>query len=147
MRLPALMFVLALAVASPALAQQTEPHMSADIRQVLDDSAVDWSRGDLDGFMDSYERSDDVTFIGSSGPVKGWQAIRDRYQAAYGGASADSFGQLSFEILELRPIDGWNALVTGRYHLMRGERTDGGIFTLLFKLGPNGWRIAYDHTS
>ena len=43
------------------------------------------------------------------------------------------------------------ALVTGKFHLerkARGEATkDDGIFSLVWRKGPRGWKIVLDHTS
>ena len=147
MRLPALVLAAALLLATPAPAQEAPYAMTAEVIKVLDDSAVAWSRGDLDGFMDSYQRGDAVTFIVRDGPVTGWQTIRDRYHRAYGGESPEAFGALRFEVISIRALTADDALVTGRYFLTRERRADDGVFTLLFRRGENGWRIVYDHTS
>jgi len=43
------------------------------------------------------------------------------------------------------------ALVTGRFHLERTQKgeskKDDGIFSLVWRKGPQGWKIVLDHTS
>ena len=46
----------------------SEPGNPADVRRVIEGQAADWNRGDLDGFMRGYLKSDDLTFV-SGGTV------------------------------------------------------------------------------
>lgn len=39
------------------------------------------------------------------------------------------------------------AYVLGRYHLEYPEVTREGLFTIIFKRFPQGWRIIHDHSS
>jgi ketosteroid isomerase-like protein len=43
------------------------------------------------------------------------------------------------------------AVVTGRFHLERTQKgeakKDDGIFSLVWRKGPQGWKILLDHTS
>jgi ketosteroid isomerase-like protein len=40
-----------------------------------------------------------------------------------------------------------HALVKGRWQLTLSKDSVGGLFTLLMKKRPEGWRIVHDHTS
>ena len=121
----------------------------ADIAAVLNQSAADWSRGDLTAFMRCYEDSPDTEFITGAGPIHGYAGIRDHYLKKY-GAAAHGLGLLGFSEVETRALGSDYALTTGRFTLRRPPADGGdatGIFTLLFHRGRDGWRIAYDHTS
>jgi ketosteroid isomerase-like protein len=39
------------------------------------------------------------------------------------------------------------ALVFGRWRLQREKDEPSGLFTLVFRKTPAGWRIVHDHTS
>jgi hypothetical protein len=39
-----------------------------------------WNRGDIEGFMDGYRRSEEITFSSDQGTIRGWQAVLDRYR-------------------------------------------------------------------
>jgi ketosteroid isomerase-like protein len=63
---------------------------------------------------------------------------------------------LTFNDVEVRLLPGScgkaeYAVVTGAFHLERtakGEaKKDDGIFSLLWRKGPQGWKIVLDHTS
>lgn len=113
---------------------------------LLDASAEAWNNGDLDGFLIWYERDPGTTYIGGSGLLHGWDAIRDRYAPLFEpGASKDS---LRFEDLETRPLGPALGLATARYVLFDGDSiTATGMFTLVLAENPAGWRIVHDHSS
>ena len=137
---------LAFVLATQALAQ---PADQAAIAEVLQDSARDWSRGDLSGFMQSYEDAPQTAFVTSQGLITGFAALKSHYAAKY-GSGAHGMGQLALAIIDDRPIAPDYALVTGRFRLSRPAADGGnatGIFTLLMHRTARGWRIAYDHTS
>jgi ketosteroid isomerase-like protein len=104
-----------------------------------------WNRGDIEGFMDGYRRSDDITFSSDQGMTRGWQAVLDRYRKRYPDRAA--MGKLSFTNLEVTPLGNDAALVTGEWWLERERDAPGGVFTLVMKRLPQGWRIVHDHTS
>lgn len=40
----------------------------------------DWNKGDIDAFMEGYLKSNQLVFSGSSGPIYGWKATKERYE-------------------------------------------------------------------
>jgi len=114
------------------------------IRAVLDQQAAAWNRGDIDGYMAGYARSDDTMFVGTD-VTRGWTKVRDRYKAKYD--SRAKMGTLQFSDLDLRPAGNDDVIVTGAWKLTREADTPHGRFTLIFHRRPEGWRIVYDHSS
>ncbi len=117
----------------------------SEIRAVMDKQAADWNRGDTDGFLTGY--APDAIFV-SDKVTRGLDKLRERYQSHY--PTRASMGTLSFTDLEIHTIDLTHALVIGRFHLKRDADGGGdatGMYTLLFKKTPTGWKIAVDHTS
>ena len=55
------------------------------IVKVLDDQRIAWNKGDIEGFMQGYWKSDSLVFVGKSAPVYGWQSTIDRYKKTYPG--------------------------------------------------------------
>ncbi len=116
------------------------------IRHVLDAQVEAWNKGDLDAFMTGYWKSPDLTFFSGKNKTRGWKATLQRYRKKYGNAEK-KMGKLTFRDLEVDvvgPAAGW---VRGRWKLVRDKETLGGLFTLIFKKLPEGWRIVHDHTS
>ena len=75
---------------------------SLAIVKILHEQQEDWNRGDIDAFMQGYLKSDQLVFSGSSGPIYGWEATRNRYKKTY--SDRQKMGKLKFDILAaLRP--------------------------------------------
>jgi beta-aspartyl-peptidase (threonine type) len=116
------------------------------VRQVLDDQVAAWNKGDLKGFMAGYWRSPDLTFFSGKDKTRGWQATLERYQKRY-QAEGKEMGKLAFRDLEIESLGPDSAWVRGRWQLELSKETVSGLFTLIFKKLPEGWRIVHDHTS
>ena len=118
----------------------------AAIQKLLDDQAVAWNKGDLKGFMAGYWKSEKLTFFSGDKIEHGWQATYDRYQKRY-QAEGREMGTLTFNDLDIEMIGADTAWVRGRWKLVTSKEKPGGLFTLVFKKLPEGWRIVHDHTS
>jgi beta-aspartyl-peptidase (threonine type) len=116
------------------------------IKKLLADQAAAWNKGDLEGFMAGYWRSDKLSFFAGDKKTAGWQATLDRYRKKY-QAEGKEMGKLSFEELSVELLGDEHALVRGRFRLQLGKETPTGIFTLILRKLPEGWRIIHDHTS
>lgn len=121
--------------------------LSAGVRDVLRAQADAWNRGDIDGFMRYYEKSESLTFSGGGKTERGWQATYDRYKRKY--PTAERMGKLTFGELEITRLDdgGYAALVLGRWFLERAPDPVGGNFSLVMLRAKGDWRILHDHTS
>jgi ketosteroid isomerase-like protein len=115
------------------------------IRGVLSEQQAAWNRGDMAAFMKGYWKSPQLTFAGGSGLIRGWDTVLARYQRDYSDPTA--MGHLDFSNLEIRPLGPDYALVLGSWHLARPAGEVGGVFSLVFRQFPEGWRIIHDHTS
>jgi uncharacterized protein (TIGR02246 family) len=132
-----------LAACAPARGQTP----SAEILAVIEKSAEDWNRGDLEAFVQCYEQSPETTFVGTE-VSRGTDAVLGRYKRAYPDAAR--MGTTTFSELQARPLTAELAIVTGRFHLQRGAQWGGdksGLFTLVMRKGASGWFIIHDHTS
>ena len=115
------------------------------VLSVLENQRQAWNKGDVEGFMQGYWKSDSLLFVGTSAPVHGWQATLDRYKRTY--ASKALMGKLTFTILKVELLDADNAFMLGGWHLDREKDAPGGYFTLWFKRIDGEWKIVCDHTS
>jgi ketosteroid isomerase-like protein len=138
------LFAMAVLITSSAMAQATP---ESRIRQLLDQQTADWNRGDVEAFMKGYEDSPSTIFIGQSVQY-GYARILERYRKQY--ASQAAMGKLAFTHLEIHLLDANYAVATGNFHLDRtpdGGGNADGIFSLIFRKDPDGWKIILDHTS
>ena len=114
------------------------------IKKVLFASADEWSKGNIEGFMEAYWKSDKLQFIGKNGITYGWLQTRDNYLKGY--PTKEHTGELTFKILSLDFLAKDLYALTGEYHLKRGVGDANGIYTLIFKKIANKWVIISDHS-
>jgi ketosteroid isomerase-like protein len=104
-----------------------------------------WNRGDIDGFMLGYWKSEKLLFVSGDNVTRGWQPTLDRYKKSYD--SKAKMGTLTFSGLEIDVISKDAAVVLGNWSLARDGDNPHGKFTLIFRKFKDGWRIVHDHTS
>lgn len=121
------------------------PNAEQAIRSVLATQQAAWNRGDIPAFLEGYWNSPDLTFASGEGIVRGHDGLLARYNRSY--PTPEAMGQLDFSDLEIQQLGPDAALVLGHWHLKRASGDAGGVFTLVFRRFPIGWRIVHDHTS
>jgi uncharacterized protein (TIGR02246 family) len=119
----------------------------AAVEHVLITQQEAWNHHDLDAFMAGYWNSADLTFFSGAKQTSGWQATLDRYKATY-ASPGHEMGTLEFSALRIEMLGPEAAFVRGAWHLtMPDGKTPHGLFTLVFRKFPEGWKIVHDHTS
>jgi len=137
----------ALTALSISAHSQDSPAAPAEIALVLETQQSAWNRGDLESFMSGYWNSPDLTFFSGTHESKGWQAALDRYKKNYQGAGHE-MGKLEFTNLRIDMLGPDAAFVRGEFHLtMSDGKTPHGLFTLIFRKFPDGWKIVHDHSA
>ena len=117
------------------------------IERVLHVQQEAWNRHDLEGFMAGYWNSQELTFFSAGKEQDGWQATIDRYLATY-ASPGHEMGKLDFSGLRIEVLGQESAFVRGAWKLtMSDGKTPHGLFTLIFRKFPDGWKIIHDHTS
>jgi uncharacterized protein (TIGR02246 family) len=130
----------------PGLARAEEPEAAA-VRGLLAMQVEAWNRKDLDAFLVGYWNSPDVVFQSGADRSDGFEALRARYRKRYQDEGR-AMGQLAFTGVEVVVLGSDAALARGRWQLaMPDGQRPGGLFTLILRKRPEGWRIVHDHTS
>ncbi len=120
------------------------PAAEKEVRAALDLQKTAWNRGDIEGFMATYWRSDALTFQSGGNRTHGWSDVLERYRKNY---PPDKMGKLDFTDLSIHILSNDAAYVLGRFKLDFGGTSKEGVFTLIFRRTKEGWRIVHDHTS
>lgn len=119
----------------------------AAVEHVLRVQQDAWNHHDLEAFMAGYWNSPELTFFSGAKETSGWQATLDRYRATY-ASPGHEMGKLEFSALRIETLGTDAAFVRGEFHLtMPDGKTPHGVFTLVFRKFPDGWKIVHDHTS
>jgi len=128
-------------------AQQPVEDPGTAIRQVLETQVKAWNQHDLESFMTGYWNSPELTFFSGGHEAHGWQAALDRYRKNYQGQRRE-MGKLEFSDLRIEPLSPDAAFVRGGWHLTLSDgKTPHGLFTLIVRKFPEGWKIVHDHSA
>jgi uncharacterized protein (TIGR02246 family) len=113
---------------------------------MLDRSAADWNRGDLEAFLADYQDAPATTFVGPRGVLSGLEEIRAHHAPAFEpGAERDS---LRFEAVRVRSLSPLIGIVTARWVLHEnGVTSSSGFITRVMRRTGSGWKITHDHSS
>lgn len=119
----------------------------SQIQSIMDAQEEAWNRGSLDDFMNGYWKSDSLIFIGKSGVTYGWSKTLDNYKKSY--KTKAEMGQLHFENIKLELLSPKDALVIGKWTLLRKQLGDtlSGHYSLNWQKKQGNWVIIADHSS
>ncbi len=96
--------------------------------------------------MQTYWKSDKLTFSSGGKTTYGWQATLDNYKRSY--PTVEKMGKLHFDGLDISMIESNSALVIGDFHLkMANKELVDGNFSLVVKRFVQDWKIIHDHSS
>ena len=95
--------------------------------------------------MEVYLKSNQLVFSGSSGPIYGWKATKERYEKNY--SSRLLMGSLTFDVLNLISLSPSVVQLQGKFYLKREIQDSSGFFTLTWLNVDGNWLIISDHTS
>jgi len=118
--------------------------IKTELHTIIDQQQTAWNEGSIEGFMAYYWNSEDFVFQSGNNRVNGWQALLERYKKNYAG---DNMGKLNFSDIDIKILTNNIAYVLGRWEVTRQDSTSAGLFTIIFKKLPEGWRIINDHSS
>src|ERR1043166_8837308 len=113
-----------------ATAQTNQKSIDA-IKAVIDAQRDAWNKGDIEGFMQGYDQSDNTVFVSGNNVTRGWKTVLERYKKTYD--SREKMGQLEFSDLEITLLSEESAVVLGRWLLKRSKHEPHARFTLIFK--------------
>ena len=126
-------------------AQTNDSSAIKDIKLVLTKQAEAWNRGDIEGYMDGYWKSDSLLFTSGGKIQRGWKATLEKYKKSYN--TKEKMGALKFSELEFNLLSDGSAWVFGHWGLARKDDHPEGVFTLILRKFSDGWKIVHDHTS
>lgn len=132
---------------APTMCVIPEDQDPAAVRRLLDAQVTAWNRGDLEGFMQGYWKSDSLTFYAGGNVSHGWQATLDRHRKIH-ESEGKEMGTLAFDPHDVTLPARGQALVRGGWSLKLKDGEPHGLFTLWLRWFPEaGWRVVHDHSS
>jgi beta-aspartyl-peptidase (threonine type) len=114
------------------------------IKTIMAKQVDAWNRGDIEGFMGGYWKSEKFTFQSGNKRLMGWDQLIAMYKKNYAG---EKMGKLEFTDIEVKALCTDTYLVLGRWRVTAKDETKEGLFTLLFRRFGKDWKIIHDHSS
>jgi ketosteroid isomerase-like protein len=136
-------FLIILVLLSCSLYAQNKTELK--LIQLLHQQDECWNKGDIEGFMQTYWKSDSLMFIGKSGVTYGWTNTLNNYKRGYPDTAA--MGRLHFTLIKIQRLSSRYYSVVGKWHLTRTAGNLQGYFTLLMRKIKGKWLIVADHSS
>jgi hypothetical protein len=137
--------VLSLSGAKASAAENTAPEK---LQAVLDAQVVAWNGGDIAGFMAGYQRSPELIYIGNKTVVRGWQELFDSYRSRFKKPGGVEMGVLRLSEEHVIMMKNDAAVIWGTFDVSTSDgKRRGGLYTLVMRKLPEGWRTVYDRTS
>lgn len=124
---------------------QAQSKEEKNIRQLLATQTKNWNSGNIEGFMQTYWKSDSLMFIGKTGVHRGWRQTLENYKKGYPDTTA--MGQLSFDIIQIKKLSDEYYYVVGKWMLKRTIGDLSGYYDLLLRKIKGRWYIISDHSS
>jgi len=131
--------------------RQKSPNSNEDpasaIQSVLRAQVEAWNRGDLKGFMEGYWNSPELILASGLQETRGWDKVYQRYRTRYQSSDTE-MGKLYLTYVNgVQVLSPEFAYIDGEYRLdISGGKQSHGVFTLIFRKFPEGWRIVHDRT-
>ena len=127
--------------------QNSDETLYQAIQHVLEESAREWSAGNLAAFMECYENSPETVYLSSTQVVYGYNAIHSMYAERLSGSGP--MQPLKMTLLHISRLGTKHALAVGRFALEGSESaaSRAGVWSLVLHNTDAGWRICADHTS
>ena len=145
MNLRIVIFALALVSAGCHSTRLEQGSPESEVCAQLEQQVRDWNAGNLAAFMEGYAKSDSTRFASGGNVVYGWQTVFDRYRKKYADPAA--MGKTTFSDLDITVLSADTAMAFGHWQQKGSNGEGSGLFTLILRKTPAGWRIIQDHTS
>jgi beta-aspartyl-peptidase (threonine type) len=116
----------------------------AEITAVLERQAAAWNNGDVEGFMQGYWNSPELSFSSGGKVTRGFEPTANHFRTRYPDRAA--MGHLTFSDLEVTLLGRDAALVLGRYRVDSSQSST-GAFSLTMRRIDGSWLVIHDHTS
>lgn len=108
--------------------------------------AVDaWNRHDLDGYLDSFWRSDSLVVVVEGETVRGWDLLSKALHTGYPNPS--EMGSLTLDRVQVQMLSPDLGVALTWDTISFPKKKEFGTSTIVMKKLPEGWRVVVMHTS
>jgi uncharacterized protein (TIGR02246 family) len=108
--------------------------------------AVDaWNRHNLDGYLDTFWRSDSLMVVVEGETVRGWDLLSKALHTGYPDPS--EMGSLTLDRVQVQMLSSDLGVALTWDTVSFPKKKEFGTSTIVMKKLPEGWRVVVMHTS
>lgn len=108
-------------------------------------SAEYWNNSDLENYMSSYPKREDVLMQSGTSRIYGYTKLYNMYSNLF--KDVDKRGVLSFTDVEVTVFANDTAMEIGKFTLeFKDGKKRSAYFTAILKKFADGWKIIHDHS-
>jgi len=122
------------------------PSIKEEILQFLKNHADAWNNGNINAYLEFYWKSDLLSFQSGNKRLYGWKKLLDRYKKSY-FKDGQIPPKLTYGDLDIRIISEDYVYVLGRWKVFQNDSISEGVYTIILRRMPEGWKIIHDHSS
>ncbi|MBR9860893.1 nuclear transport factor 2 family protein [bacterium] len=138
------LFLLSLVISCGQPAKKPDTTDIETVQNILAEQIDAWNRGDIDGFMQGYWRSDNLRFSGRTGTMHGYETLRSSYQKSF--PNRDDMGRLTFQVDTIYQDRIPYLQVEGAWTIHRYDTVQGRFILTFQEIEKDTWKIVEDHT-
>jgi uncharacterized protein (TIGR02246 family) len=116
-----------------------------EIYEEVNRAVAAWNRHDLDGYLDTFWRSDSLILVVEGETVRGWDLLSKALHTGYPNPS--EMGNLTLDRVQVQMLSSDLALALTWDTVSFPKKKEFGTSTIVMKKLPEGWRVAVMHTS
>jgi uncharacterized protein (TIGR02246 family) len=104
-----------------------------------------WNRHDIDGYLDTFWRSENLVVVVEGENIRGWDLISKAYHTGY--PNLEEMGNMTLDRVQVQILAPDIGFALAWFTASFPKKKEFGTATMTFKKLPEGWRIAIAHSS
>lgn len=138
--------MLAEALTTDAAVKAKAAETDQAIRDLTLKLQADWNTGNMDGYLDAYWKSGEMSLMFGNQAVRGWQALADLFRSNW--ETEEAMGDFTTSDVVVSQISSDTVISSGAFtHIFPDETIDGSFTHVWKQLEDGQWQIAHEHTS
>jgi uncharacterized protein (TIGR02246 family) len=104
-----------------------------------------WNRHDIDGYLDTFWRSENLVIVVEGENIRGWDLLSKAYHTGY--PNLEEMGKMTLDRVQVQVLAPDIGFALAWFTAVFPKKKEFGTATMIFKRLPEGWRIAIAHSS
>jgi uncharacterized protein (TIGR02246 family) len=104
-----------------------------------------WNRHDIDGYLDTFWRSENLVIVVEGENIRGWDLLSKAYHTGY--PNPEEMGKMTLDRVQVQILAPDIGFALAWFTATFPKKNEFGTATMILKKLPEGWRVAIAHSS